>query len=227
MTFKERLIVVKLDFGKLKIAINKKLQPPVLFNMIHFFTALIILLLTCFVSFYVMANASLADKSTPSKQESRLIEEQKFIDRTAPYIQTRQRQDKILASITLAQMILESDWGKSRLASKYHNYFGVKSWSNDTKKSVKLETSEFTDGKWIKVKGNFAVYKNWQTSVYQHNRLFLKGTTWNKNQYKAVLDAKNYVDGAQALVKSAYATDPDYASKIIRIIKKYYLNIYD
>ncbi|OIL22165.1 glycoside hydrolase family 73 protein, partial [Oenococcus oeni] len=144
-----------------------------------------------------------------------------------PYIQKRQKKDGILASITIAQMILESDWGKSSLASKYHNYFGVKSTSDDAKKTVKIDTQEYVNGQWVTVKGTFAVYKNWQESVYQHNRLFLKGTTWTKKQYKDVINAKNYTDGTKALVKNAYATDPDYAKKIIRLVERYHLDIYD
>ncbi|WP_257610037.1 sugar-binding domain-containing protein, partial [Oenococcus oeni] len=70
-----------------------------------------------------------------------------------PYIQKRQKKDGILASITIAQMILESDWGKSSLASKYHNYFGVKSTSDDAKKTVKIDTQEYVNGQWVTVKG--------------------------------------------------------------------------
>ncbi|WP_414691900.1 glycoside hydrolase family 73 protein, partial [Oenococcus oeni] len=100
--------------------------------------------------------------------ENTLIAEQKFIDKVAPYIQKRQKKDGILASITIAQMILESDWGKSSLASKYHNYFGVKSTSDDAKKTVKIDTQEYVNGQWVTVKGTFAVYKNWfKTSLYQ------------------------------------------------------------
>ncbi|WP_338396379.1 glucosaminidase domain-containing protein, partial [Oenococcus oeni] len=42
-----------------------------------------------------------------------------------------------------------------------------------------------------------------------------------------VINAKNYTDGAKALVKNAYATDPDYAKKIIRLVERYHLDIYD
>ncbi len=196
-------------------------------NLLNLMTVSLVFLLTFSLTYYFISESSINDQIDMTNHENTLIAEQKFIDKVAPYIQKRQKKDGILASITIAQMILESDWGKSSLASKYHNYFGVKSTSDDAKKTVKIDTQEYVNGQWVTVKGTFAVYKNWQESVYQHNRLFLKGTTWNKKQYKDVIHAKNYTDGTKALVKNAYATDPDYAKKIIRLVERYHLDIYD
>nr|AIA90369.1 glucosaminidase [uncultured Lactobacillus sp.] len=49
-----------------------------------------------------------------------------FIEQILPAAQQQQEQHHILTSITLAQAALESDWGQSQLASKYHNLFGIK-----------------------------------------------------------------------------------------------------
>lgn len=51
---------------------------------------------------------------------------QNFIKQLAPIAQAEQRQYGVLASITLAQAALESDWGKSELSAKYNNLFGIK-----------------------------------------------------------------------------------------------------
>ncbi len=60
-----------------------------------------------------------------------------------------------------------------------------------------------------------------------HALLFVNGTSWNKNQYQDVLQATNYRDAAQALLKDGYATDPTYPDKLIQIIQKYHLSQYD
>ncbi|EHN58951.1 glycoside hydrolase family 73 protein [Oenococcus kitaharae] len=203
---------------------NKKIHLILFFRL---GLALTVFTTSFVLTYYVSVQQHLPGRHAIPKKEKQVLSQQRFIDRVAPYIQKRQRTDHILSSITIAQMILESDWGKSRLAAQYHNYFGVKSWSRNPKKSVDLQTREFSGNKWVTVTGRFSVYENWQESVRQHNQLFLKGTSWNKNQYQDVLKAENYHQAAHALVKNAYATDPDYADKLITLIVKYHLDIYD
>ncbi|MDR0899249.1 MAG: glucosaminidase domain-containing protein [Lactobacillaceae bacterium] len=142
-------------------------------------------------------------------------------------VQTDQANTKVLASLTLAQAALESDWGRSQLAAKWNNYFGVKTSTDDEDKFVLLPTKEYLDGKWVTIKDKFAVYKTPLESIEAHSKLFLEGTTWNKDQYVDVINAKNYKDAAIGLVKDGYATDPQYAEKIISVIEKYHFNIYD
>ena len=55
----------------------------------------------------------------------------------------------------------------------------------------------------------------------------LNGTYYNSNNYSAVVNATNYKDAAQALQDADYATDPDYAKKLINIIQTYDLDQYD
>ena len=93
--------------------------------------------------------------------------------------------------------------------------------------TVNLATQEFANGKWITISGKFRVYASDKASVEGHSRLFANGTTWNPKQYAAVLAAKDDKTGAKALVKSGYATDPAYASKIISMIETYNLDKYD
>ena len=147
-----------------------------------------------------------------------------FIQKLVPIAQNEQREHKILPSITLAQAALESNWGQSTLASKYHNLFGVKSYG---KNSVLLETKEYVNGQWITVKANFATYSSWESSVKAHTNLFVYGTSWNKDKYRAVLNAGNYKEAAKALQEAGYATDPTYAQKLISLIEQYHLDQYD
>lgn len=148
-----------------------------------------------------------------------------FIKQLAPYAQTLHRQYGVLASITLAQAILESDWGQSTLATDYNNYFGIK--SADLARSQELTTQEYVNGKWVTIKARFAVYPNVNASLKAHALLFVNGTSYNPDQYKDVLAAKDYVAASLALKTDGYATDPDYPAKLQRLIKQWDLARYD
>ncbi|WP_281165912.1 glycoside hydrolase family 73 protein [Liquorilactobacillus sicerae] len=147
-----------------------------------------------------------------------------FIEQILPAAQQQQQSHHLLTSITLAQAALESDWGQSQLANKYHNLFGIK--SNQTNSKL-LTTKEYVNGSWITVEARFAVYNNWTASIAAHTQLLLNGTKWDKNHYQTVLQADNYRQAAQALQTQGYATDPAYAQKLIEVIEKYHLNRYD
>lgn len=163
-----------------------------------------------FVS-YNQTNISQADK--------------KFVNQILPEAVVVQKKYNILASITLAQAILESNWGRSELSAKYHNLFGVKAAASQP--GVNLTTTEYQNGKAETVTGRFRVYDSWNQSIDDHAKLLAHGTDWNALQYKEVVQADNYQDSAKGLSADGYATDPAYAQKIIQIIEKYHLNQYD
>lgn len=148
-----------------------------------------------------------------------------FVNKLLPEAVTVQKKYRILTSITLAQAILESNWGKSELAAKYHNLFGVKAGANQP--GVNLTTTEYRDGKPETVTGRFRVYDSWNQSIDDHATLLAHGTDWNAQQYKEVVQADNFKDSAKGLSMDGYATDPAYAQKIIQIIEKYHLDKYD
>nr|WP_225047848.1 glycoside hydrolase family 73 protein [Lacticaseibacillus kribbianus] len=160
-----------------------------------------------------------------SQSESVLAEKKAFITRLAPYAQTLHTQYHVLPSITLAQAILESDWGRSTLASEYHNLFGIK--GSDPAKTKLLATKEYVNDQWVTVKARFAVYDSDVASMKAHALLFVNGTAWNKNQYAAVIAARDYKTAAQALKTAGYATDPDYPAKLISVVETYDLARYD
>lgn len=166
----------------------------------------------------------------PSPRQVPQVEEterqrQQFIKRVAPYAQQLQQRTHVLASLQIAQAILESDWGESTLASQYHNYFGVKAGQNEP--GVVLSTLEFIDDHYETVSARFRTYPNWQASFAAHAQLFVNGVDWNPDKYADVLAATDYRSGAAALQKDGYATDPSYTDKIIAIIEKYHLNRFD
>lgn len=148
-----------------------------------------------------------------------------FIKLIGPIAQKVDRDYKLLPSITIAQACLESDYGRSDLARKYHNLFGVKSADENT--SVKLKTKEFVNNKWIEIVASFQIYDSYESSIAAHARLFQVGTTWNPNQYAHVNAATDYKSQAKALVTDGYATDPDYSTKLISLIQEFSLDQYD
>ncbi len=148
-----------------------------------------------------------------------------FIKQIAPESQKMMKEHNVLASITMAQAILESDWGSSTLAAKYYNLFGVKS-SSLTNSQV-LSTKEYENGSWIVIHGRFQVYTSWAASIDAHTMLMVNGTTDDQDKYAGVIKATNYKDAAQALQEAGYATDPDYAAKLIQVIQTYHLDKYD
>lgn len=60
-----------------------------------------------------------------------------------------------------------------------------------------------------------------------HAILISQGTSWDATFYQAVLEGENYVEQAQGLQESGYATDPTYADKLIEMIENFDLNQYD
>lgn len=150
---------------------------------------------------------------------------QTFIKQVAPEAQAMQNSYHVYASITIAQAILESQWGTSQLASQYHNLFGIK--GTDPNNSKVLTTKEYLNGRWVVTKARFKVYDNWSDSIKDHTQLMLSGTDTNKENYQPVVQARSYQQAARALQKAGYATDPNYAQKLISVIQTYKLYNYD
>ncbi|MBT2575575.1 glucosaminidase domain-containing protein [Bacillus sp. ISL-51] len=162
---------------------------------------------------------------TEEKPPEEVDEQQVFIDSLSGHAQILYEKYHVLPSITLAQAILESDWGNSELAGKARNLFGVK---GDYKgKHVTMNTDEFEKGKRKTIRAKFRKYSTFFESMDDHAKLFVNGTSWNKKKYKPVLEAGDYKTAAAALQKSGYATDPDYAEKIKDVIETYNLNEFD
>lgn len=155
-------------------------------------------------------------------QQETVEEQQAFINELAPKAQEIQQTYSILPSIIIAQGILESDWGKSGLAQKENNYFGIKGGTG----SPTYQTQEYT-GEWETVDEPFRSYDSMEESMVDHAKLLYYGTTWNNQQYQSVLEATDYKEAAHALQASGYATDPNYAEKLIKLIETYHLNQYD
>ncbi|KAF1678169.1 MULTISPECIES: glucosaminidase domain-containing protein [Bacillus] len=176
------------------------------------------------LAFFVLAT-TLSKPIETSKEPEEIDERQLFIDSLSGHAQILYEKYHVLPSITIAQAILESDWGNSELAAQANNLFGVKGKYKGH--HVTMETDEFEKGERKTIRAKFRKYSTFFESMDDHAQLFVRGTSWNKKKYKPVLDAGDYKEAATALQKAGYATDPDYANKISAIVETYDLNEYD
>ena len=123
---------------------------------------------------------------------------------------------KILPSVIVAQAILESARGTSELARKANNLFGIK--GNYNGQSYTVKTKEYLNGKWTTVNAAFKKYPSYRESIIDHGNFFTS-TPWRAQNYQRVLNAKDYKTQAKALQACGYATDPQYANKLINLIE--------
>lgn len=173
----------------------------------------------------LLSNISLQQGVKEKEEAHQFKIRHNFIKKIGPIAQRVDKSYNLLPSITIAQACLESQYGQSKLAKKYHNLFGVK--GTGSKNTVTLETQEHKNGEWKTIKAKFQVYDSYESSIRAHAKLFKNGTTANRKQYKHVLAAKNYKQQAKALVKDGYATDPNYSKKLIDLVEAYNLQNYD
>lgn len=193
---------------------------------------ILFVLLVAFIGFryyrrYAIQSEQIRQAQLQREQEAAKLLKQKkdFIKKVGPIAQAVDKSYDLLPSITIAQACLESNYGQSDLSQKYNNLFGVKGTNPNT--SAVMTTKEYVKGKWITVKARFQIYDSYEASIRAHARLFQNGTTWNHDQYKHVLASKDYKTQAKALVTDGYATDPDYADKLINLIEQFDLEKYD
>ena len=149
---------------------------------------------------------------------------QQFIDKLAPLAIEDMRKTGVPASLTIAQAILESGDGNSTLAQQANNLFGMK--GKGTAGSIRLPTKEYRNGEWITIHTDFRKYNNWAESVADHSNLFINGVSWNRNLYRGVIGADG-ITAAREVAKAGYATDPDYAQKLINLIMEHQLIKHD
>lgn len=114
----------------------------------------------------------------------------------------------IPASITLAQGMIESDFGRSRLAVEANNHFGIKchdDWAGPTIRHHDDKRNEC-----------FRKYKRPEESYYDHSDFLKSGSRYT---FLFDLDVTDYKGWARGLKKAGYATNPDYANMLIRNIE--------
>lgn len=125
-------------------------------------------------------------------------------------------------SAIIAQAILESGWGKSKLASNFHNYFGLKCGSSWKDKSVNMKTfEEFKAGTLTQISDNFRVFDNLESGVKGYLDFI---NTKRYSNLKNVSSPKEYL---QNIKNDGYATSSTYVDSVMKIVTSYNLTSYD
>lgn len=148
---------------------------------------------------------------------------QEFIEQIAAYVKKYAASFGICVhSPIIAQAILESGWGKSKLAAIYHNYFGLKCGTKWKGKSVNLTTQEeYETGTLTTIKDNFRVYGNMEEGVKGYFEFIQLSRYQN---LKGITDPKKYLE---TIKSDGYATSSTYVQNNMRLIEQYNLTQYD
>ena len=148
---------------------------------------------------------------------------QEFIEQIAAYVKKYAASYGILVhSPIIAQAILESGWGKSKLAATYHNYFGLKCGTKWTGKSVNLTTQEeYEPGTLTTIKDNFRVYDSMEEGVKGYFEFIQLSRYQN---LRGITDPRTYLETIKA---DGYATSSEYVENNMKLVEQYNLTQYD
>ena len=148
---------------------------------------------------------------------------QEFITAIAGYVEKYAYVYGILVhSPIIAQAILESGWGESKLAATYHNYFGLKCGTKWTGKSVNLTTQEeYEPGTLTTIKDNFRVYDSMEEGVKGYFEFIQLERYQN---LRGITDPRTYLE---TIWNDGYATSSTYVENNMKLIEQYDLTQYD
>lgn len=146
-----------------------------------------------------------------------------FVAQLAPLAATDQQNTGVPASLTIAQAALESAWGASSLSVKANNLFGIK--GEGPAGSIRMQTSEYVKGARVQIYAYFRMYHSWAESIQDHSRLIMNGVAGDR-RYAGALNTDGKT-AARIVAKAGYATDPQYADKLIQIMDQNGLYQYD
>lgn len=149
--------------------------------------------------------------------------QQSFINAIAPSAVTIAKSHGLFPSVMIAQAILESDWGRSKLSMPpYYNLFGIKGGSD----GVVFDTLEDDGtGNYYGIRDSFRRYNSYLESLEDYAKLF-RSTPYLTRLYANFVNASTVEDATRALT-GTYATDTRYGTKLMNIIIGYNLLKYD
>lgn len=170
------------------------------------------------VTFAMDPAFALRNKVDKDEVVDRLSKCKNYAERFAPLAVAEMRKFGIPASVILAQGLLESDAGDSKLATSSNNHFGIKCFSKRCKKGHCVNFSDDSH------KDFFVKYSNAWGSYRAHSQ-FLKNTRRYRHLFES--GPEDYRGWARGLAEAGYATDKKYGDKLIAIIQIMGLDRYD
>jgi len=141
---------------------------------------------------------------------------EQYIKQYADLAMSEMRRTGIPASITLAQAVIESDYGRSRLARVANNHFGIKCHNGWTGRRIYHNDDRRGEC--------FRRYRDADESFRDHSDFLQQGSRYDFLFY---LEPGDYRGWARGLKSAGYATNPRYANMLIDMIEKNRLHLYD
>ena len=165
------------------------------------------------------------------------LTEEQVLAKVGPLFTADQKKSGILASVSMAQFILESGYGKSELALGANNCFGMKkslsgnTWSGSVWDGVniyKKKTQEQkADGSYVTITAEFRKYPNVGDSIADHSAYLLGAKNGENFRYDGLKGCSDYKKAVQIIKDGGYATSLTYVEKLSSIIEKWKLTQYD
>lgn len=165
------------------------------------------------------------------------LSEADAVKKAGPLFTADQKKTGILASVSMAQFILESGYGKSELAQNANNVFGMKTslsgntWSGSTwdgkSKYTKKTQEEYTAGTMTTITADFRKYSCIEDSIGDHSAYLLGAKNGYKLRYDGLKGCTDYKKAAQIIKDGGYATSSTYVSNLCNIIEKWKLTQFD
>lgn len=142
-----------------------------------------------------------------------------FVSRMSHAANRAAQHSGVPARLILGQAALESGWGRREIlhpdGSPSHNLFGIKAGPDWKGKVVNVTTTEYVDGQPQKMVQPFRAYKSYEESFSDYAKLI-----GNSPRYAHVTQASNEIEAARRIQQAGYATDPNYADKLIQIMSQ-------
>lgn len=165
------------------------------------------------------------------------LSEADVVKKVGPLCTEDMKKSGILASVTMAQFILESGYGKTDLAQNANNCFGMKkslsgnTWGGSTwdGKSIYTKKTQEDDGKGnlYTITADFRKYPCIEDSISDHSAYLLGAKNGSKMRYAGLKGCTDYRKAIQIIKDGGYATDTKYVAKICDIISRWNLTQYD
>ncbi|MBU4500214.1 MAG: flagellar assembly peptidoglycan hydrolase FlgJ [Gammaproteobacteria bacterium] len=160
-----------------------------------------------------------ASPAAPARKGDVPAHVESFVQRLLPHAQAASASSGIPAHFMMGQAALETGWGRAEIrgadGQNSHNLFGIKAGGSWTGRTVDIVTTEYVNGKPQKQVDTFRAYDSYADSFRDYGKL-LSGNA----RYQNVLAAGHNAAGfAQGLQQAGYATDPNYAQKLMSVIR--------
>ena len=176
-----------------------------------------------------------AAETTADAAKLAAMSQAEFVDWIGQLAAADMQTSGILASVTAAQSILESGYGKSELALNALNLGGMKAelsgntWPSawDGKIYTKDTAEQEPDGTYITIKADFRAYPSVAAYLADHSAYLASAKDGEKLRYAGIVGCKDYRKAFQILKDGGYATSIDYVDKLCAVVEKWDLTRYD